>query len=316
MPITVRRAGLPAALCLLAVLSTALAPALARADTVTDWNDIASTAIVGGAGQPPPVAVLSFAMVQGAVYDAVNAIDRGHRPYLVEPAARPTDSKDAAAATAAFRVLDGLFSRPACSAPSAVRSLARRHRRRTPRREGGRNRRRRTGRGRDARRPRRRRPGRPGQPRDYGTTPGVYRPTPPLFGPDPAPVGRQRPAVPRAQRRDCSAPARRTPLKSRAYARDFNEIKSVGALNSTTRSADQTDAAIFWQDHAFALWNRAFRTIATERGLPIADSARLLAMDEPRRGRRGDRLLEQQVPLELLAPDHRHPRGRRATGTR
>src|SRR6188472_2727461 len=86
-----------------------LAPSLARADTVTDWNGYASTAIVATAGQPPPVSVLSFAMVQGAVYDAVNAIDRGHQPYLAEPAASPSDSKDAAAATAAFRVLVALF---------------------------------------------------------------------------------------------------------------------------------------------------------------------------------------------------------------
>ena len=41
------------------------------------------------------------------MYDAVNAIDRGHRPYLVQPNANPTDSKEAAAATAAFRVLVG-----------------------------------------------------------------------------------------------------------------------------------------------------------------------------------------------------------------
>ena len=280
MPITVRRAGLPAALCLLAVLSTALAPALARADTVTDWNDIASTAIVGGAGQPPPVAVLSFAMVQGAVYDAVNAIDRGHRPYLVEPAARPTDSKDAAAAAAAFGVLDGLFfSTQHASAPSA-----RTQPRSTPSptypgakaagiavgeqaaaamlaaRAG------------DGR-------GGPVNPVIVtGTTPGVYRPTPPLFGHDPAPwVGNVRPfLVPSVAMLRTGPP---NPLKSRAYARDLNEIKSVGAIDSTTRSADQTDAAIFWQDHAFALWNRAFRTIATDRGLPIADSARLLAME-------------------------------------
>jgi hypothetical protein len=66
-------------------------------------------------------------------------------------------------------------------------------------------------------------------------------------------------------------------LTSRGYARDLNEVKRVGALHSTSRTADQTDAAIFWQDHAFALWNRAFRTIATDRGLQIADSARLLA---------------------------------------
>ena len=68
---------------LIALALVALAsPTVARADAVTDWNLIASTAIVADcAGQPPPVSVLSFAMVQGAVYDAVNAIDRGHQPY-------------------------------------------------------------------------------------------------------------------------------------------------------------------------------------------------------------------------------------------
>ena len=72
-----------------AALCWMIAPAPARADTVTDWNGYASTAIVATAGQPPPAAVLSFAMVQGAVYDAVNAIDRGHRAYLVQPPAAP-----------------------------------------------------------------------------------------------------------------------------------------------------------------------------------------------------------------------------------
>ena len=93
---------------LIAIAFVALAsPRVARADAVTDWNAIASTAIVTNAGQPPPVSVLHFAMVQGAVYDAVNAIDRGHQPYLAQPNANPTDSKEAAAATAAFRVLVG-----------------------------------------------------------------------------------------------------------------------------------------------------------------------------------------------------------------
>jgi len=85
----------------------------ARADTVTDWNAIATTAIVTTAGQSPQASTLSFAMVHGAVYDAVNAIDRGHRPYLVVPPTNPptdpSDSKEAAAATAAFHVLAGLF---------------------------------------------------------------------------------------------------------------------------------------------------------------------------------------------------------------
>ena len=93
-----------------AALGATLAPSFARADTVTDWNDTASTAIVGVAKQPPPVAVMSFAMVQGAVYDAVEAIDGRYRPYLATPRARHTDSEDAAAATAAVRVLAGVLA--------------------------------------------------------------------------------------------------------------------------------------------------------------------------------------------------------------
>jgi hypothetical protein len=95
---------------LIAMSVAALAPPrIVRADAVTDWNLIASNAIVVTAAQPPPVSVLHFAMVHGAVYDAVNAIDRGHEPYLVQPASNPTDSKESAAATAAFRVLVSVF---------------------------------------------------------------------------------------------------------------------------------------------------------------------------------------------------------------
>src|SRR5204863_5589894 len=91
------------------VIVAVVSPKFACADAVTDWNLIASNAIVVTAGQPPQVSSLSFAMVQGAVYDAVNAIDRGHQPYLVQPNANPTDSKEAATATAAYQVLIGLF---------------------------------------------------------------------------------------------------------------------------------------------------------------------------------------------------------------
>src|SRR6059058_1738726 len=96
------------ALALIALVS----PKVVHADAVTDWNAIASTAIVTNAGQPPPVSVLHFAMVQGAVYDAVNAIDRGYQPYLVQPSSNPTDSKEAATAAASFRVLVGFPDLP------------------------------------------------------------------------------------------------------------------------------------------------------------------------------------------------------------
>ena len=68
-------------------------------------------------------------------------------------------------------------------------------------------------------------------------------------------------------------------LTSRAYARDLNEVKKIGSLHSTTRTADETDAAIFWQDPAFGLWNRVFRTLAAARHLNIVDSARLFASE-------------------------------------
>jgi len=252
-----------------------LAPAYARADTVTDWNGYASTAIVTTAGQPPPVSALSFAMVQGAVYDAVNAIDRGHRSYLPVPPAAPSASKDAAVATAAYRVLVTLFpvqqgtleplyqtslaavtdTPPGSKTGGIAAGEAAAGAMLAARENDGR--------------------GGPFTPL-FGTTPGVWRPTPPSNAQDPAPwVGNVRPfLVPDVELLRTGPP---NALTSRAYARDLNEVKSVGALHSTTRTADQTDSAIFWQEHAFQLWNRIFRGIAAQQHLNVVDSARLFA---------------------------------------
>jgi PAP2 superfamily len=260
-----------------AALYGGIAPALARADTVTDWNGYASSAIVVTAGQPPPVAVLSFAMVQGAVYDAVNAIDRGHRAYLPQPPARRSDSKDAAASTAAYRVLVALFpaqqptlqplydaslaavvdTPPGAKAGGIAAGEAAAASMLSARANDGR-----FG---------------PFTP-VIGTTPGTWRPTPPAFALDPSPwVGNVRPfVVPSVELLRTRPP---NALTSRAYARDFNEIKDVGSLHSTTRTPDETSAAIFWQDHVFALWNRTFRTLAASRHLDLADSARLFASE-------------------------------------
>src|SRR5438034_8602128 len=255
----------------------------ARADAVTDWNAIASNSIVATAGQPPPVSVLHFAMVHGAVYDAVNAIDRGHQPYLVQPPSNPTDSKDAAAATAAFRVLvgfpdlPGLFPaqlptwQPVYDAyiaslpddPPGSRAAGVTIGETTAR----------------AMLEARINDGRFGPPPElYPPAPGIWRPTPPNFANDPAPwVGNVLPfLVPSAEMLRTDGP---NALTSADYAEDFNEVKELGSLTSTTRTADQTDAAIFWQDHAIALYNRIFRTLAASQGLDIVKSARLFAME-------------------------------------
>ena len=163
----------------------------ARADTVTDWNAIATTAIVTTAAQSPQASTLSFAMVQGAVYDAVNAIDRGHRPYLVAPPAKRSDSKEAAAADRGVPRARGAVPVPAAHAAAALRRLAGRRPRRASR--ARRDRRRRRRRRRDARRTRQRRPQRPVH-LPIGAEPGAWRPTPPTFALDPAPwVGNVRP---------------------------------------------------------------------------------------------------------------------------
>src|SRR5215207_7263911 len=93
-------------LFILALLGALIAPAAAHADAVTQWNLNASNAIFTVAAQPPQLSVPHMAMVHGAVYDAVNAIDGGHEGYLLTSRlASPFDSKEAAAAAAAHRVL-------------------------------------------------------------------------------------------------------------------------------------------------------------------------------------------------------------------
>ena len=102
-----------------AVLSMMLLAAPARADTVTQWNQIATSALVAdGQGSS---AVVQLAMVHAAVYDPVNAIDRRYEPYLVAPKAKRWYSRDAAAATAAYRVL--VDSKPPVFTPANQTTL-------------------------------------------------------------------------------------------------------------------------------------------------------------------------------------------------
>src|SRR5262245_20455236 len=81
-------------------------------NAVTDWNRIAMTTLMAfppPASGAPPALQVNLAMVQGAVYDAVNAIEPRHRPYLLETQFATTASKEAAVATAAYRVLSSII---------------------------------------------------------------------------------------------------------------------------------------------------------------------------------------------------------------
>ena len=82
-------------------LPFALTPALARAHVVDDWNAIAQQAIVVNAARPGAVAVVEFAYVHIAIYDAVNAIDGRYSVFAVQPLSSPIGgSPEAAGATA------------------------------------------------------------------------------------------------------------------------------------------------------------------------------------------------------------------------
>jgi hypothetical protein len=275
----------------LSVSSRAQPTTTATTNAAIEWNEIASTAIMTTAAQPPHVAVISLAMVQGAVYDAVNAIDGGHQPYLVAPLADPNDSMEAAAATAAFRVLVGFPKRTpplAGLVPTQRAGLQPIYDGYLANVPGGASKKGGIEVGKAAATAMltaRLNDGRGGS-FTYvpGTDPGEWRLGPPqgptgIVAQDPAPwVGFVRPfLVPNVQRLRTDGP---NPLTSDAYAKDFNEVKTLGSLTSTKRTADQTAASIFWQDNGAAIWNRIHRSLAMSKGLDIVDSARLFAMTD------------------------------------
>jgi hypothetical protein len=273
------RRVLRAVTALALAVPVAFAPAAAQAEppaapnAVVTWNTHAQTAIFEVARQSPTATSRSFAMVQGAVYDAVNAVaGTPYEPYLVAPRGRPGDSTPAAVATAAYRVLLSLFPAQAEAlraqydaslaaipdgpserggvavgeAAAAAMIAARRD----------------DGAFSDAT-------------WRVGTAPGQWRPTPPDSVNAGAWFATLKPFVIRdpGDFRTPGPPA----LTSGAYARDLNEVKAVGSATSTVRTPDQTDAAIWWDDPRLVEWEIK-RQLATTHRLGALQTARLFAM--------------------------------------
>jgi len=67
-------------------------------------------------------------------------------------------------------------------------------------------------------------------------------------------------------------------LDSQEWIDDYNQVMTLGALNSTVRTPEQTEIGRFWTEHTGQQYARAFRNLVTQKGLNISDSARLMAM--------------------------------------
>ena len=256
---------------------------LVHADAVTDWHAIAVQAL---ATMAPPrsilVTFLDIAIVQAAVHDAVQAIDRRFKPYQASiPGA--TGSPAAAAATAAHDVLVAIFPDQTAALDTTYHEYLAAHKlaKDDPGVSAGQA-------AAAAVLARRANDGRLPTPVPApfvgGPAPGQWRPTPSL---QPPPPPSESPmampwlgAVPAFtlksgdQFRAQPMPA----LNSPQYAKDYAEVKALGARVNSTRTPEQTQLAHFYTGNNFILWNRALRDIAAAHTQKIGDSARLLAL--------------------------------------
>lgn len=268
--------GVMALLAALAV-PTALPAAARMPNQVLIWNQHAYNELIVTAAQPPPVAVIHLAMVHGAVYDAVNAIDGGYEPYLEAPPAEHWYSKNAAAATAAYEVLKyllpartaqltGYYNSSRAVIPNGVAQA------------GGVS----VGEAAaEAMLDARENDGDPGTAMyPVGTLAGEWRPIP---NPNGSPVvnalrwvGLVKPFLIEGAA-DFATDGPQA-LDSAEYAVEFDQVKALGRATSSTRTADQTEQAVFWADHAVGMWSRIFRQVSISQKLSVVENARFFAM--------------------------------------
>lgn len=251
---------------LLGIAMIGAAPS-AFADVITDWNEKAvafvTPRMVPAAGQRV------VAIMQVAMFDAVNSIERRYRPYLIQLPAAAMASEEAAAAAAAGTVLVGLYPQDADLKSALAAYLAT-----IPNSDeksagfklgeavAAKVLEARANDGADA----------PDAYR-YKTKPGVYVPTPITVSstwPNVKPfaltsMSQFRPEPPLA-------------LKSEQWAADYNEIKELGNKTSTKRSARQTEDARFWLITGPQSTEPVVRQIVAAKNMSLIDSARFMAL--------------------------------------
>ncbi|MEO8018779.1 MAG: vanadium-dependent haloperoxidase [Pseudomonadota bacterium] len=252
-----------AALVLLAAVST-----FARADLVMDWSATADAIGAEKRLAPPPLA-RTLALMHVAMFEAVNAIERRYQPYGQELVADRNTSREAAAASAAHAVLVALYPdqqttldaelgknlASVAEGPSKERGILVGRKAATDLLDLHAA----DGMGADDYRP--------------FTQAGVYVPTQAVAG---FLVRTYKPWVmsSAAQFRPAGPPA----LSSETWTHDVNEIREMGSLASTARSAEQTTVARFWLLTGARTYNPVVRQVALMKQMNLLDCARLYAL--------------------------------------
>jgi len=265
------------------ILGLAFGSAARAENAVTDWHTNMESAVVVTGKKSPTVAFVYFAYADVAMYDAVNSIDGRYQPFAVRVDAPRGASKDAAASVAAHDVLvhylplqqatldrdlqaslDAIADGPAktdginVGHMVAAQWLALR-----------------SGDGLEA-------PVTLSQPAPGR---GVWEPVPTYPSPNPIappPVAEWQAQFKPFALRSADQFLEHVPpppsLTSATFTRDFNVTKSYGALNSSVRTAEQTEIGLFWADNPAAQYSRALRGLVESQRLDTAAAARLGAM--------------------------------------
>jgi hypothetical protein len=246
-------------------------------DQVIQWNQTLLQLLQTPGAQPATVhPTRSMAITQLAVYDAVDAIEGGSAPYLRQHPAPGAASPDAAAAAAAHTVLLALF-------PSQQPAIDSKYQDSLSQIGGGAHARRGIRVGTDAAEAilaARANDGSAATPPAFTPQagPGEYQLTPPSFQ---QPMFTHWAAVrPFALRSgDQFRPPAPPSVTSARYTADFNEVKSLGDKNSTTRTAEQTQIGQFWGAAPVQnVWNQIAQTAGMGHNNTLAQNARMFAV--------------------------------------
>lgn len=253
---------------LLAALTLGTSMAPARADVITDWNQTACDAVAKvGPGAPGH---RMMAIVQVAVFEAVNSIEPRYAPWSSRIPAPAGASVEAAVAAANRATLTALMPAEKVAIEAAYQAALKTLPEGAAKADGIA-----LGEKAAAQALARATSDGAGAADNYQwqTTPGRYVPT---VVPAAATWPRRTPWV--MARADQFRPGPPPDLGSEVWARDLQEVRTLGGKNSTARTAAQTDIARFWEDTRPMIYYPVLKSVAQLPGRTVVQNARLYAV--------------------------------------